>query len=65
MPKPPQSILARWGTWLQATFHYFKYFSAKEVCSLQNPSLPLLVESPQLVEDVHLYQPAVSDATNK
>ncbi|KAJ8963068.1 hypothetical protein NQ318_018532 [Aromia moschata] len=34
-PEPPQLILKRWGTWLEAAFYYDKYFEQIKVVILE------------------------------
>ncbi|KAJ8945594.1 hypothetical protein NQ314_009117 [Rhamnusium bicolor] len=35
IPEPPQPILIRWGTWLQAAFYYAEYFQQIKAVILQ------------------------------
>lgn len=106
IPEPPEPIVTRWGTWLQAAFYYYKYFDqvknvilkldkaeaaaikkcqeifqdnqvkidletihnnyvglAEGIEKLQDVSMSL-VDSLQIVDDVHAQLSAVEDEKN-
>lgn len=48
IPEPPQHVLTRWGTWLEAAFYYYRHFQAiKSVVSQFDPKDSIAIKNSQ------------------
>ena len=53
VPLPPKFVLTRWGTWVEAVVHLFKYFDVayRMILSLKDEDAAAIPEAKKLLED--------------
>jgi hypothetical protein len=58
IPLPPEPILTRWGTWIEATSYYYKYFSKiRDVVRQLDPIDAVSIKKAQILVNQRSMEP--------